>query len=266
MIVPADIKQRVENKVADCIKIAESTYDRKFCMPHIIYKKRGGTAGTANDHTYTIDLNSVILMENLDHFIESTVVHEFAHLVDGIVNPHTRSGFGKRSVHGPTWKRIMRQFGIQKPQRCHSYDVTNAQTKQKNKYAYKCDCCGEILVLGPVRHRKQQIYGGYKHGPCGRARGSLTFVAHAGKVSYEIAAETKASTKQPVEKKTAPKKPKTVKHGKVTKATQARIIVRDLYGNGHGKDMTIQRIQDVLDMTKAGASTYFYNAKKFLGL
>lgn len=50
-----------------------------------------------------------------------------------------------------------------------------------------------------------------------------------------------------------------------TKKEQALILVRDTWGKGHGKDVAIQRIIDVLGMSKAGATTYFYAAKKQLG-
>jgi len=39
-----------------------------------------------------------------------------------------------------------------------------------------------------------------------------------------------------------------------------------VYGKGHGKEATIQRIVDVLGMSPAGAQTYFYNAKRELAL
>jgi len=51
-----------------------------------------------------------------------------------------------------------------------------------------------------------------------------------------------------------------------SKREKALIIVRDLFGKGHGKEMTVQRLIDVLGMSPAGAQTYFYNAKKELAL
>lgn len=59
-----------------------------------------------------------------------------------------------------------------------------------------------------------------------------------------------------------PLKGKRVTSGAVTKKEQALVLVRDTYGKGHGKAIAIQRLQDVLGMSKAGATTYFYNAKK----
>ena len=53
---------------------------------------------------------------------------------------------------------------------------------------------------------------------------------------------------------------------KGSKKEKALIIVQDVYGKGHGKEATIQRIVDVLGMSPAGAQTYFYNAKRELAL
>lgn len=52
------------------------------------------------------------------------------------------------------------------------------------------------------------------------------------------------------------------RNGGPTKFEQALVIYNDLAGKGHGKDVTIQRFMDVLGMTVAGATTYFYNCKK----
>ncbi len=63
---------------------------------------------------------------------------------------------------------------------------------------------------------------------------------------------------------TTKKVTRTTKKG--SKKEKALIIVQDLFGKGHGKDATIQRLIDVLEMSPAGAQTYFYNAKRELGL
>lgn len=162
MLVSKELKQRVEAKIQECINIAEAHYDRTFPMPKITYTLRGTIAGTATDATYTINLNAVLLNENQQTFIDRTVVHEFAHLVDGIVNPETRErGYGrKRSVHGPSWKNIMIRFGAE-PSRCHTFDVSNCKTKNTSKHVWKCGCGQGEIALGPKRHAKQlKVAGG----------------------------------------------------------------------------------------------------------
>ncbi|KKK45125.1 hypothetical protein LCGC14_3165970, partial [marine sediment metagenome] len=159
--VTREMKGRVNAEINRCKEIAENHYDRTFKFPTIVYKKRGVTAGTANSSTHTIDLNSVLLVENGDNFIDGrtgrgTVTHEFAHLVDGIVNTRSRGYGRKRSVHGPSWKHIMRLFGVRNPTRCHSYDVSNARVSRKARHVYSCNSCSETMILGPVRHKKMQ--------------------------------------------------------------------------------------------------------------
>jgi SprT protein len=174
MIVSTEMKDKVVSKIEECMFVAEVKLGRRFDFPNIVYKKRGTTAGTACSHTYTIDINAVLLMENGDTFINRTVVHEFAHLVDAILHPKTRNGLGNRSVHGPTWKRIMGVFGVE-ANRCHSYDVTNARTRKVSKYIWTCKC-GKQMHLGTIRHAKMlndkckyymsgcNTHGGYTYG------------------------------------------------------------------------------------------------------
>ena len=171
--VPQKVRDQVEAEVKRCKKIAEKTYGRKFLMPSINYDKRGRTAGTASDWLNSISLNSILLMENLDKFIDcridrGTVSHEFAHLVDSKVNPETREGtftgrytkrgepIYKRSVHGPTWRKIMREFGgcLIALKRCHKYDTKNSKIKKRTrrKHVWICGCGKGKITLTQMKH------------------------------------------------------------------------------------------------------------------
>ena len=153
MIVPNDVRSLVDQKINQCIAVVEQQYGRKFDFPTIIYTKKGTVAGTASDHLYRINLNPVLLTENVDAFIARTVPHEFAHLVDGIVNPHTRQG-RKRSIHGPSWKAIMELLGAESS-RTHSYDVTGVRRRKSSSHLWECKCGDSTITLGKVRHRRQ---------------------------------------------------------------------------------------------------------------
>lgn len=192
MKVTAEMKRKVEAKIRECMAIAAKHYpNADLPYPTVRYAKRGTTAGTANDSRYEINLNAVLLMENKDVFINRTVVHEFAHLVDGRVNPHTRQTSivstrrglrrTKRDVHGPSWKNIMRQFGAD-PSRCHSYDVTNARVKNRGasrQHVWKCGCGNGQVVLTDAKHKKQLAaapgYGYYQRGHTVRRCGKYTY-------------------------------------------------------------------------------------------
>lgn len=270
--VSAELKSLVEAEVRRCIDIAEAKYDRTFKMPKITYKKRGTTAGTANDNTYTINLNAVLLIENGIKFIDGrvgrgTVTHEFAHLVDGIVNPETReTGLrqdrygnirrGKRNVHGTPWKNVMRLFGVRNPTRCHDYDVSNSRVKKASgkKHVWACGCGEGTVVLTNYKHARQLTkahlgYGVYSRGHTPKRCGVYTY---KGTESNPVA--TPKAAPKPVKRTTAPKKG--------TKLETAVNILREFYPLP--KEQAIPLIQDACGMSKAGATTYYYNANKVI--
>ena len=149
MNVPATVKARVEAKLRSCIKLAEAHYRMTFAFPKIEYTVRGTTAGWARGSKH-VNFNSVLLMENTDAFIERTVPHELAHCIDYVVNPHNHNRmFGKRTVHGADWKRVMAVIGAANATRCHSYDTANARVKQKTQHEWICnDCPGQVADPG----------------------------------------------------------------------------------------------------------------------
>ncbi len=260
--VPKEIKDRVDAEIRRCIEIAENAYGQTFRFPKIKYDLRGTTAGWACDGTYTINLNSVLLMENLDKFIEgydSTVAHEFAHLVDGIANPETREtkivmtkrGYrrSKRSIHGPTWKRVMMLFGCDPSGRCHDYEVKNARVKKSSrKHVWVCGCGGGRIVLTNLKHRRQLAANGRRTYMRGHPFSRCGTYSYKGLDGQELPEMPIAASKP----KKAPKKG--------TKKEKAIKIYRDL--SHMPKDFVIAQIMIECDMTRTGATTYFYIAKK----
>ena len=263
--IPQEIKDRVEAEVRRCMDLAIETYGNVFLgMPTIKYDLRGTTAGTANDGTYTINLNSVLLMENLDKFIEgydSTVAHEFAHLVDGIVNPHTREtkivmtrrGYrrSKRSVHGPTWKEIMKLFGCDPSGRCHDYEVKNARAKKTSrKHLWVCGCGNGQVVLTPMKHKRQLAANGrrtYMRGHPFTRCGAYTYKG--------IDPEHPDANPMPV----AASKPKRAPR----KGTKKELAIETYREFRHmPKDFIISKIANACNMSQQGATTYYYTARK----
>jgi len=264
--VSDELKVRVEQKVLECIKKIEKLTNHEFEMPHITYECRGKVAGTACSYTNTIDLNPIIFNENVEDFLARTVVHEFAHIADDIMHPWNKQptrGRKKRQSHGRTWKWIMIQLGAD-PSRTHSYDVTNATVRRKNKYRYRCKCCGADVVLGPIKHKKQQAKDAeYRHTRCrrklrhaGYVGGEIELVEHLGQVTYQ---EAHAQMKKPEPKKRAPRA-----DSKIDKAVKICKIYMSLGTLVSAREEIIECMMDELDMSKAGATTYYYNAKKRL--
>lgn len=90
-------------------------------MTKLVYQQRGTAADTAWLQTYEIRLNPVLLMENVDAFINEVVPHELAHLLGGSLRTgvrHTeKSGMDDESVlgAGPAYQRT-HQFELQSVQ------------------------------------------------------------------------------------------------------------------------------------------------------
>jgi SprT protein len=199
--VPAHLKARLEQKVLECVLKASKHFGRNYTTPYIRYDVRGRVGGYAHG-TEFINLNPILLMENVEEYVNQVVPHEIAHCIDtangdnrrtgGIV--FTRSGKmrrSKRSIHGPSWRAIMHVFGCD-ADRTHNMDTSNAQVKTKTKYEYKCRACNKAIFVSSVRHNKQQrslmLYGRgeYWCAKCG-PDGQLEFVANRGKVSFDQA-------------------------------------------------------------------------------
>jgi len=256
------VRSRVYAELNRCIDVATKRYpDHNFKFPNLTYTLKGTTAGTANDRTYTVDLNMIIMVDNM-HSIEDTTAHEFAHLVDGIVNPHTRktTGYGryrtKRSIHGPTWKSIMVLFGM-KPERCHNLDTTRAQQKSGKKstkiHKWVCGCGNGQVVLTPKKHKlmldmAHNGYGVYKRGHTPSKCGVYTYQGILGDVQQlPVAAKDIKPTKKSTSKKSS-----------------KLDMCRELYAQNSDQSRSEIILRFVLDAscTQAGAQTYYAKIKK----
>ena len=222
-------------------------------MPTVEYKKRGTTAGTACDRTYTIDLNSVLLMENVEAYLARTVIHEFGHLVDGIANPDTRSrGWRrKRSLHGPTWKRIMVMLGGP-TSRCHSYDTTNSAVKKRGraKHVWNCSCGTGTIKIGAKRHKNMIGPGSARYWMRGHAHCTYTYAG------LEGAAPAPAARTLP--KAASPALPRARRTKRVTKLD----MCRECFSPVSSRELMILTFMSVAGCTKAGAATYYAKIKK----
>lgn len=265
MRVTNTVKARVKATIEKCIVTANAHYDRTFKYPTVIYKKRGQVAGTATDRTYTIDLNSVLLMENVEDFLKRTVIHEFAHLVDGIVSPAAKAGgWGrKRDIHGPRWKAIMRLLGGP-TSRCHSYDTTNSKVKRapriaKPKHVWKCGCGDGVIKLTARSHKKQLAatgdYGYYKRGHTASRCGKYSYFGLEG---MELESIPTVWVISPTAKAANAPRPAPRRTKKVTKLDKCR----ECFSPVSSRELMINTFMLVAGCTKAGAATYYAKIKK----
>ena len=262
MNVPANIQARITTDVIKYVGMAERHFKKTYLVPNVRYDVRGTVGGYAQG-TALVRFNPILLMENLDDFIARTVPHEVAHCIDSANGDNGYSIFmrrGKRSLHGPTWQRIMMVFGVKDATRCHSYDTKNAQVKTKAKFEYKCGCCDKSYFVSSVLHnrmaRGQQRY-------CrvgGQTRGQLTLVGGLGKVGYREAREISAKRAANAATKEVPvstfniKEPVKVFRPESSNADRAKHIYT-MFGS-FGRQECIQRMVAV-GIKATTASTYY---------
>lgn len=243
-------KKRVVDKVNECIAVVEKKYNVTFRKPHVTFDVRGTTGGKAFYNEWKVAFNPVLLAENTEHFLKSTVPHEVAHLATMLVYPHAlrRMPGKKRSPHGAEWASIMTALGAA-PNRCHTYDVENARVRNVNRTTYEYVCeCGQSFNLGPKRHAKlQRSPTAYKHTGC-RLGGRLS-----------LATTTKA---QPVIKPVAaPAAPKAPVAG--SKLAQCERLFENY--PGYTRAEMINVFVQECNCTPAGAATYYSALKKKYG-
>lgn len=262
-----EIKARVEQKLRQCCEIATRQTGVEFAMPHIMYGVRGTTAGKAHLQTYTVDFNAMLLAENVDAFIARTVPHEMAHLIDYKLHPENFRrgvGRGKRSVHGPSWKRIMMMLGAD-PSRCHSYDTTHSKVKKSGgtQYWWVCRGCGKKASLGPQRHRKQLNADGNMYFLRGCSRhGGMRYISATKPESDRLAWEDGSFTK--AADTATPKAPAPAPRGGQSKYDRCRSIYIAWRQTADRKRMIGLFIGEA-GCTPAGAATYYAKLKKEIG-
>lgn len=278
MQVSKDVKKQVMEKIDECMAIARKTWPHvTFDDPTVSYDLRGTTAGRAYDAKWLIKLNAVLLMENVDEMVNDTVPHELAHLLDGKLHPETRNSRvsvtrtgqvrrTKRSLHGPTWKSIMRVLGVN-PERTHSMDTTRARVRQTTRYPYICKCCTSEVLMGPKQHKRAQQGILYTHRGCGRAgilvskenwQARLPEAAQAYKPSKKkVAIKRRAQQNRPTKKTSRPKAPRAG-----SKLEKCRAIMKE--DPQASREALINRFCTEGQCTPGGAATYYAKLKKEL--
>lgn len=257
MKVTREVKARVKATLEKCIVTANAHYGRTFKYPTVLYTKRGRVAGTAQDSTYTVNFNAVLLMENVEDFLKRTVIHEMAHLIDGIVSPEAKAGgrWGrKRDIHGPRWKGIMKLLGGP-TSRCHSYDTTNSKIKRTGTrtstkvHVWKCGCGEGKVVITPAKHKKMLKvahtgYGVYRRGHTPLRCGNYSYYGVEGQELAPIALAADTPAPKPATGLTKLARCRALFDSNVCRATHIQVFI------------------DEVGCTPAGAATYYAKINK----
>lgn len=264
-MLTATQKKEIAAKVEACFVKCESHFGREFLRPNTKYTLKGTTAGTAHPGKWELNFHPTLATQNWDDYLKTIVPHEVAHLIDYEVyrkndigktlSVRTDDRFAnflrtgrkprrqKRSLHGPSWKRVMGILGVEAA-RCHQYD-TSEVARRKSQHAYNCTC-GRVWQLGPKYHKNIQT--GAKSYRCTTCKTPIT-------------ASMFGSANPP-----SPPKSKATRAVRApaagSKLDGAITIVRANANKDRG--IVITKIMNELGMSYAGAQTYYYKARQMV--
>jgi len=271
-------KTQIRNKIKEVVEMAERKYG--FAIPYdrmtIEWKNKGSSAASAW-HQYgryglRISMESATL--DMDEMLNDTIPHEVAHLVCF----HNRS-LGKNHNNG--WKSVCRGLGGTGA-RTHSQVLTKA--RYKSQYLYRTDSGVECKV-GPKVHKSCRLGGTRRLKSTGESFGIDHFIRHITPeehrrehekevTAYRNAAGSPAaptSHKRPTPKPASHKRPTHDEYGLPLRASipvapgaskKVRAMAIYTANSTDSRATIITMFMDRLDMTKAGASTYYANCKK----
>ena len=174
------LKIRVNDRIAELQKTTRENFGRYVPYFKLTYDLKTASLGGQARHKvdgslYHMRLHPAALMEYKDEYIDEVVVHEFAHLVQGMTDGSCGS-----KPHGHEWKRVMRVFGAT-PDVTHTMDLDACIVKHgpklgikprkkrvMRKWNYHCNC--RNFEISTVRHNKIVRGGSYR---CGRCRTAI---------------------------------------------------------------------------------------------
>lgn len=129
-LISLEQKRLVQQKIHECMAIAENYFRIKLKIPSMNFKQRGRTAGTAYLQLNEVRFNRFMLNQNPVEFIATVVPHEVAHIVVYQV-------YGRNvKPHGQEWRAVMEHLFNVEACRTHDFDTP----RPKNVFLYQCDC------------------------------------------------------------------------------------------------------------------------------
>jgi len=169
----SELRAKVIETVAFYTDLGNETFKTNMATPNIDFSLKGRVGGKYSPREHMVKVNMILLAENAEDYLESTIPHEVAHGFQRHI--YGQYQHGRRIMpHGYEWKRIMLTLG-KNPKRTHSYDVSNAtQRTVAREFAYRCHCKTHMFTI--IRHRRaQKSQAGYRCKRCGH---SLSYVGN----------------------------------------------------------------------------------------
>lgn len=152
--------QRLEvfARVKHFLDVARTQYKREFINPVVLFDLQGRIAGQACGN-WKIRLNADLLVNNWEDFMNDTIPHEVAHLVQYVIYPYDKP-------HGRGWKSIMRGFGVN-PKRTHKMDLSCTKVRRQARVEASCGHCGMEIKITTTRAKRIMRGYTYWHSKCG---------------------------------------------------------------------------------------------------
>ncbi len=154
--------QQIQNRVTECLALAERYTGRPFDPPLVRFNQRGRIAGSAWLEQWELRFNPVLLADNPQNFLTEIVPHEVAHLVafalHGKVKPHGREwqaimvdvfGLEPRTRHRLNTEKVAPVFRYDCGCRIHKLSLRRHNSVRRGKKRYQCLHCGQPLM--PVK-------------------------------------------------------------------------------------------------------------------
>ena len=145
-ILTDEIKEKVNARVKELLAKAADLWpehkEQFDVMPVVrfdIKSKLGGLAYSGGTLDWTIRLNVILCYENEDHFIQQTVGHEVAHLIQRKVYGFTKTVIinekpvtKKVMSHGVEWKHVMSELGLA-VEKFHYYSLKSIEQPKRKR-------------------------------------------------------------------------------------------------------------------------------------
>jgi predicted SprT family Zn-dependent metalloprotease len=171
VIFSTELQARVNSKIEAGLVIAKEKYPKfNFEFPEVRYDVKNSIGGLAYGNKWMIRFNLILCYENEDEFVNTTVLHELAHLIqrrvfgfikaDAFGNPIRDEKTGKLKKvlsHGKEWAEVMGHFGL-KPEKFHTFSLESIQKPKRSKR-------GSMLSANDVNSMFRRLENGIKRLP-----------------------------------------------------------------------------------------------------
>ncbi|WMC11803.1 SprT family zinc-dependent metalloprotease [Oceanimonas pelagia] len=160
--------QQVQNRVSECLALAERHTGRRFDPPLVCFNQRGRIAGSAWLEQWELRFNPVLLTDNAHDFLSEIVPHEVAHLVVfalyGKVKPHGREwqaimaevfGLEPRTRHRLNTEKVAPVFSYDCGCRIHKLSLRRHNKVLRGQLRYQCLHCGQPLIRVKAPHKRK---------------------------------------------------------------------------------------------------------------